>query len=438
MGGNERLTVFFYYLVSMLYRFGWTLMWVTFRIFFRKIDVLGAEKLQHGKPAILIANHPASFLDAMVLAVFLGRPIHFYVRGDIFSDPLVYRILTKLHMIPIFSREHGTGNLAKNKTTFDRGRKLLSAGNLLLIFPEGFSRQSKQAEPFKKGAARVALQTAFDDGKADHLCIQTVALNYSHHGFGANLFIRVGDTLELGQYETAYRDFPAQAVNRLTADMQALFEKNVIHVRKGERTDTVETVMRMAYHDHAGNKEAYFWASRNICEKVAEMNEETYATFQSKLARYHQLLTENEVDDISFSANSAPSKSNCLILFLVSPFFALGTIIWWIPGNISKWIADKTVTRIDFYTSVYNGVLGCMGLIWWVLWQIVFWIAGLQTLAVIMIASPLFCYVAIRWNDRYALQKSINKVIMMQKKNSQVLDVIKRIRHDIFQLCENH
>jgi uncharacterized membrane protein YhiD involved in acid resistance len=79
-----------------------------------------------------------------------------------------------------------------------------------------------------------------------------------------------------------------------------------------------------------------------------------------------------------------------------------------------------------------------MGLIWWVLWQIVFWIAGLQTLAVIMIASPLFCYVAIRWNDRYALQKSINKVIMMQKKNSQVLDVIKRIRHDIFQLCENH
>lgn len=86
-----------------------------FQDFFRKIDVLGAEKLQHGKPAILIANHPASFLDAMVLAVFLGRPIHFYVRGDIFSHPIVYYILTKLHMIPIFSREHGTGNLSKTR-----------------------------------------------------------------------------------------------------------------------------------------------------------------------------------------------------------------------------------------------------------------------------------------------------------------------------------
>ena len=415
----------------MLYRFGWTLMWVTFRIFFRKIDVLGAEKLQHGKPAILIANHPASFLDAMVLAVFLGRPIHFYVRGDIFSHPLVYRILTKLHMIPIFSREHGTGNLSKNKATFDRGRKLLSAGNLLLIFPEGFSRQSKQAEPFKKGAARVALQTAFDDGKADHLHIQTIALNYSHHGFGANLFIRVGDTLELGQYETAYREFPAQAVNKLTADMQALFEKNVIHLRKGERTETVESVMRMAYHDHAENKEGYFWASRNICERVAEMDDETYAGFQSKLERYDQLLTANKIDDISLSANAGQSKSNRPNLFLLSPFFALGTIIWWIPGKISKWITDKTVTRIDFYTSVYNGVLGFMGLIWWVLWQIIFWMTGQKLLWSLMFVSPVFCYVALEWIDRYARHKAEFHFKSLLKKDAAFVEQMKQLRKEI-------
>lgn len=415
----------------MLYRFGWTLMWVTFRIFFRKIDVLGAEKLQHGKPAILIANHPASFLDAMVLAVFLGRPIHFYVRGDIFSHPLVYYILSKLHMIPIFSREHGTGNLSKNKTTFDRGRKLLSEGNLLLIFPEGFSRQSKQTEPFKKGAARVALQTAFDDGKADHLCIQTIALNYSHHGFGANLFIRVGDTLELGQYENAYREFPAQAVNRLTADMQALFEKNVIHLRKGERTETAEAVMRMAYHDHHNNKEGYFWASRNICEKLAEMDDQTYAGFQSKLEQYHQLLAANKLDDISMSANAGLSNSNSLNLFLLSPFFALGTIIWWIPGKISKWITDKTVTRIDFYTSVYNGVLGFMGLIWWVLWQIVFWMTGQKLLWSLMFVSPVFGYAALEWIDRYARQKAGFYFKSLHKKDAAFIEQMKELRKEI-------
>jgi 1-acyl-sn-glycerol-3-phosphate acyltransferase len=415
----------------MLYRFGWTLMWVTFRIFFRKIDVLGAEKLQHGKPAILIANHPASFLDAMVLAVFLGRPIHFYVRGDIFSHPLVYSILTKLHMIPIFSREHGTGNLSKNKATFDRGRKLLSTGNLLLIFPEGFSRQSKQLEPFKKGAARVALQTAFDDGKADHLCIQTIALNYSHHGIGANLFIRVGDTLELGQYEIAYREFPAQAVNRLTADMQALFEKNVIHLRKGERTETAEAVMRMAYHEHRQNKEGYFWASRNICEKVADMDDVDFSDYQEKLLQYHQNLLHHGLDDMSFSSAAIKKNSNILFLVIGLPFYLLGTIIWWIPSRIGKWITDKTVTRIDFYTSVYNGVLGFLGLIWWLIWQLVFGFAGQKMLWLMMLISPAFCFVALQWIDFYSRQKALFHFHSLLKKDKALIEQMKQLRKEI-------
>jgi 1-acyl-sn-glycerol-3-phosphate acyltransferase len=415
----------------MLYRFGWTLMWVTFRIFFRKIDVLGAEKLQHGKPAILIANHPASFLDAMVLAVFLGRPIHFYVRGDIFSHPLVYYILSKLHMIPIFSREHGTGNLSKNKATFDRGRKLLSEGNLLLIFPEGFSRQSKQAEPFKKGAARVALQTAFDDGKADQLCIQAVALNYSHHGFGANLFIRVGDTLELGHYETAYREFPAQAVNRLTADMQALFEKNVIHLRKGERTETAEAVMRMAYHDHTGNREGYFWASRNICEKLAEMDDDDYACYQGKLLQYQQNLRHHGLDDMSFSSTVIKTNSNILFLVIALPFYLFGTIIWWIPAKLGKWITDKTVTRIDFYTSVYNGVLGFLGLIWWLIWQLVFWFLGQKMLWLLVFVSPTFCFAALEWIDRYASQKAALHFKLLLKKDTAFIDQMRQLRKEI-------
>jgi polyferredoxin len=83
-------------------------------------------------------------------------------------------------------------------------------------------------------------------------------------------------------------------------------------------------------------------------------------------------------------------------------------------------------------------VLGFMGLIWWLFWLIIFWIAGLQTLVVIMFASPLFCCAAISWDDGFALQKSINKVIVMEKNNPQVLDAIKLLRHDIFQLCETH
>ncbi len=77
---DKWIFLIFDYLGLMLYYFGYGLMWMTFRIFFRKINVVGKEKFQHRSSTIIIANHPASFLDAMVLAVFIGKPLHFYVR----------------------------------------------------------------------------------------------------------------------------------------------------------------------------------------------------------------------------------------------------------------------------------------------------------------------------------------------------------------------
>ena len=175
----------------MLYRFAKILMWITLRIFFRKIRIIGIEKLLTDKPAILIANHSASFLDAMVLTVFLKRPMYFFVRGDIFHHPLVYKIFTMIHMVPIFSGDDGKDNLAKNKNTFNRGCDILQGNKLLLIFPEGFSRLSKSITPFKKGTARVAFQTAFDSNLKEDLTIETVALNYSFHVFVVHFLINL-------------------------------------------------------------------------------------------------------------------------------------------------------------------------------------------------------------------------------------------------------
>ena len=195
--------------------------------------VVNKEKLNRSSPTIIIANHPASFLDAMVLAVFLGRPIHFYVRGDIFSHPLARWVLSQFHMIPIYSIEHGLDNLGKNKRTFERGQRLLNNGNMLLIFPEGFSRFSKELAPFKKGAARVALQTAFDPQFKGELIVQTVSINYSYHGFRSILHIRIGESMGISEYRESYLITPNHAIAALNKAMMNLFERNLIHIKQG-------------------------------------------------------------------------------------------------------------------------------------------------------------------------------------------------------------
>jgi 1-acyl-sn-glycerol-3-phosphate acyltransferase len=398
----------------MLYRFAWVMMWVTFKIFFRRIDIVGLEKLKSGKPAIIIANHPASFLDAMVLAVFLKRSIHFYVRGDIFAHPLAYRILTMLHMIPIFSREHGLRNLEKNKRTFDRGRKLLEQGKLLLIFPEGFSRQSKQLEPFKKGAARVALQTAFEGGKVDEMQIQTIAINYTYHHLNSNLLIRLGDSLTLESFEQQYKEFPAMAIANLNKAMSSVFQQNVIHVQDGKRTNLAESLIEMYYHNNAIQCNQLFEHFTAICKRVDQLSQEDFETLEKAQADYQKTLSDHDVTDKSLVQSiNQPALNSFWLVYSLAPFALLGKLIWWIPGRISIWIANKTVTRIDFYTSVLSGILGVLGILWWIFLISISWAYLGNLVLPLTLILPLLCYLYMQWEERktdfFALQR-INKM----------------------------
>ena len=81
-------------------------------IFFNK------EYIPKGQPFIIAANHPNSFLDALLLGSFLPVQLNFLVRGDIFKTKTVRFFLHQLNMIPIFRWEEGVENVAKNHDSF--------------------------------------------------------------------------------------------------------------------------------------------------------------------------------------------------------------------------------------------------------------------------------------------------------------------------------
>jgi 1-acyl-sn-glycerol-3-phosphate acyltransferase len=59
----------------------------------RKIVVNHSDFLQEQGPMILAANHPNSFLDAIILASIFKSPIYSLARGDAFAGKLVTKIL---------------------------------------------------------------------------------------------------------------------------------------------------------------------------------------------------------------------------------------------------------------------------------------------------------------------------------------------------------
>jgi 1-acyl-sn-glycerol-3-phosphate acyltransferase len=384
-------------------------MWITLRIFFRKIKFIGTEKLLGNKPAILIANHTASFLDAMVLTVFLKRPMYFFVRGDIFHHPLVYKIFTMIHMVPIFSGDDGKDNLAKNKNTFNRGCDILQGNKLLLIFPEGFSRLSKSITPFKKGTARVAFQTAFDSNLKEDLTIETVALNYSFHGFRSDLVIRVGDSINIAPYEDLYRTQPNHAISKLTLNMYDVFEKNVLHVVQPERTLYIETLLRMLFVDVQCEATSFFEKGRFVCTHVSSLSVEAFSIAQQDLIDYETKIYYYGILDNEISQPPTGLFGRTFLLMLFSPFALLGFFIWQLIFKLTKWIANKTVTRDDFYTSVFSGVAGLLGLIWWLILCIVALSMGNSVGFMVVAVSPIFYYFYLIWMEELRHLKSSYK-----------------------------
>ncbi len=117
-----------------------------------RLTVTGAEALPASGPLILAANHH-NYLDGVVLAVAVSRPIAFLVMPRVWHASLLH---------PAFHRR--IGSVAVNLERPDSGAikrvlRLLEAGRAVGIFPEGpFSREGRLVGG-QPGVALLALRS---------------------------------------------------------------------------------------------------------------------------------------------------------------------------------------------------------------------------------------------------------------------------------------
>lgn len=141
----------------MIYSILKPLIRVALFFFCRKIYIQNKSLFNLKGPLLLTANHPNSFLDAIIIGAFFKQPIHFLARGDAFNKPYHRFLLGLLNMIPIYRLSEGKENLVNNNYAFAASKKILENNRIVLIFIEGICLLTNQLQPFKKGAARIAL-----------------------------------------------------------------------------------------------------------------------------------------------------------------------------------------------------------------------------------------------------------------------------------------
>lgn len=376
-------------------------MWMTLHLYFRRIVFQQRRSIPDGEPVILIANHAASFLDAMLLGVLMNRPVHFFARSDIFRKPLANRMLRKFRMIPIYNVEHGKSDLVRNEETFAEGEAVLNNRGLLLIFPEGISRVERIMLPLKKGTARVALQT---EAKRDFrlgLKVIPVGINYSRHRFRADVLISAGAPTLVSDYEAVYRENPAKAITRLTRELEEKFSRTIYFVRQPERTALIDRLLELYRSDAFNPLDALrgtpvLELEKRVCDTVSEMSDTAFERISGDLDRYDAMLAAHGFADASVNGRYRFTLLHVLALIITFPVFLLSSMLNAVPMWLARFVADRTVTRIDFYTSVHTAAGGFIYLLWWILLMIVGTVAG-GAFTWVSIFAPVTLFAGIRW-----------------------------------------
>ena len=149
---NAAVAVFIFGLVpEFLMRF---LAWLLIHTFYR-VDKEGLERIPASGPCVVICNH-VSYVDAVVIAGCVRRPIRFVMDHRIFRVPVLSFIFRTMRAIPIASAKE---DAALKERAFADVARALAEGEVVGIFPEGQLTSTGEMGEFRPGLERIIRET---------------------------------------------------------------------------------------------------------------------------------------------------------------------------------------------------------------------------------------------------------------------------------------
>jgi 1-acyl-sn-glycerol-3-phosphate acyltransferase len=139
---------------SFLYRLWGT--WVL-AIFGARVTVRGAERMKPGRGYVIVSNH-LSLVDTPVLVRYLPVEAKFLAKRELLKVPFVGWYLRFNGHLTV-----DRGSIRSSLTSMNECARLVRERTLsVLIFPEGTRSRDGQLQPFKDGAAYLAIQSGVE------------------------------------------------------------------------------------------------------------------------------------------------------------------------------------------------------------------------------------------------------------------------------------
>lgn len=333
-----------------------------FRLWFRRITCRGLEQIDHAGATIILANHTASFMDAMLVACFVRRKVHFFTRGDVFGNPIANRLMRHLGMLPIYRMVDGKDMLHHNENSNSEAAAILKAGGAVLIFCEGLSAVAPVLKPLKKGPFRLAASLIAEEDMA--IALIPLGINYidPEHPY-EDLFLEAGRAIDLSKDGASLAHLATRAMRRAEQSLAPL----VWNISEQAKWSLVSIGLKSF-------KQIVARVRFSECQNfLAQVHSEAWDT--SRLLQSYARVVAREKVLLELPTKGRRHQMCQLIVVLGLPIGFLGVVVSGLPIYLAKTIANQRVSSPDFRAPVQLSLAVLLSLFWYVLI-----ISGLLTL----------------------------------------------------------
>ncbi|WP_242929523.1 lysophospholipid acyltransferase family protein [Pontibacter vulgaris] len=436
-----------YFVLKLIFRVG---LWV----FFRKFDVRNRSNLPQQGPLLIVANHPNTFMDPVVIASLFRQPVYFIAKSTVFSSPFKKWLLRRMNLIPINRREDATAEQTtiNNDEAFEATYKALQEGKTLLIFPEGNSFNERRLRKIKTGAARMALGATHTTPAPD-VKILPIGLNYSAPTrFRSNVFVNIGKLIEVKDFRQAYSQDATTLVYSLTDEIRLRLEKLIITTdtqEEDELAQQISTVYRQKLSPEISNAtqkhELDFLMTKAIIKSLHYFNQtqpERINTIKVKLNEYMVQLKRLHLHDAILGKGNRQlllqSIGAILYLLIGFPVYLYGLLNNYIPYIIPSKVADRLTEEAEFRAPIMLSVGIFSFPLFYTAQAMVFWhfTHSAVGLVLYLVSLPVTGYFTLQyWNTLHHTKGRLSYLQLFFKRQ-HLLNSLKQQREDILEELE--
>jgi 1-acyl-sn-glycerol-3-phosphate acyltransferase len=387
------------------YRLGRNLVDQSIRLYYRRIEVQGAQHIPAVGPTVLVANHPNSVTDAFLLASQLTHRKVNFIAKDSVSRSLLYGWLVRRFGVVGVARgmdyEHQRA-LARqrNESAIASVVPRLLAGELVAIFGEGISNDARRLHMIRKGAMRLGYAAERAANFKLGATWVPVGISYTaKQQFRSDILIRVGRPFYLADVASDPAACEPEVLQRGTRRLQHDLESLVVNIEREELAPLIDRLASLLVRPTAS-----LAAQVEIHQRVARAVEyfntaepHRLTALEKRLGRYQtRLVVAGLADEVVRQRHPTLAVWSALLCTVQSSALMALNLYGWANSLVPRWGAqvlrplgrrppdafERTQGSSEFIVArealwaTFGGLLGAAVAFPLQIWLVYHWVAG--------------------------------------------------------------